>query len=473
MAQQQTPVYADQHQRPVSGDDVPAHRALICVAAGRGERLGLDHPKALVPLDGKSILRHCLEQLDEGLGFEVIVVVAPPQPEARSAVEQEISAVQQRIGVTIESVPGGASRPSSVRAGFARLSQRAQELGWDLGQSSVLIQDAARPLTPAEVYQHVLAEIEGGAGAAIPAIAVADTIKDVETHAADETRSGNGNGTGNANGDATTYVRSTLPRAQLRAVQTPQGFSWTVLERALRYADTIDDAAAAALTDEAMLAESLGVAVHVVPGHERALKITTPIDLLTAGALARESSPPAHAGAAADQAVTADQGAVAEELPRTGIGHDIHAFAPTSEPRPLWLAGLMWPGQQGLAGHSDGDAVSHAACDALFSAAGIGDLGVHFGTDEPEFAGASGVALLTEAARRVREAGFVIGSISVQFVGNRPKFGPRRDEAQKVLSEAAGVPVALSATTSDGLGFTGRGEGIMATATATVRRTTV
>lgn len=155
-------------------------------------------------------------------------------------------------------------------------------------------------------------------------------------------------------------------------------------------------------------------------------------------------------------------------LPRTGIGIDIHAFAPADEPQPLWLGGLLWQGERGLAGHSDGDPVAHAACDALFSAAGIGDLGTHFGTDRPEFKGAAGTVLLREAARLVRAAGFEIGNIAVQFVGNRPKFGPRRAEAEAVLTEATGAPVSVSATTSDLLGFTGRGEGIAAVATALV-----
>jgi 2-C-methyl-D-erythritol 4-phosphate cytidylyltransferase/2-C-methyl-D-erythritol 2,4-cyclodiphosphate synthase len=206
-------------------------------------------------------------------------------------------------------------------------------------------------------------------------------------------------------------------------------------------------------TDDSSLVQSVGATLRFVDGDSAALKITTPNDLVTAEALLAEQS----------------------ELPaiyRTGVGVDVHRF--TDDPaKPLFLGGVEWPGERGLDGHSDGDAVAHAIVDALLAAAGLGDIGSNFGVDRPEFAGASGQVFLTATVAKLAEAGFKVVNVSVQIIGNRPKVGPNRAATEAELSRLLEAPVTVGATTTDGLGFLGNTEGVAAVANALLIRTQV
>ncbi len=301
-------------------------------------------------------------------------------------------------------VPGGPTRQASVAAGLAAVGATCE---------IVLVHDAARCLTPTALFDRVAAAVrEWGAGV-VPALPVTDTIKRV---------------------DASGGVLGTVERSELVHVQTPQGFPRAALEAA--YAAARRD-----YTDDAALFADAGGAVRTVPGEPRAFKITREDDLERA------------------EHVLSAVGA----RPRTGIGIDVHAFDVSV---PLWLGGLHWPGEPGLAGHSDGDAIAHAVCDALLSAAGLGDIGSRFGTSSEEFRDAHGEVFLTRTVALVRAAGFTIGNVAVQVVANRPRLGARRAEVERRLAELVGAPVSVAATTSDGLGFAGRGEGLTAIATA-------
>ena len=314
---------------------------------------------------------------------------------------------QQLLGSEVTVVTGGLTRTLSVKKALAHV---------DKGNEFILVHDAARALASTDLALRVIDSLRAGEKAVIPGLPVVDTIKRVDTD---------------------NYVTKTPTRSKLRAIQTPQGFARKVLIKAHSSADDV--------TDDSGLVEDRGVDVKVILGEDRALKITTMSDLEIAHKyLISESS----------------------NQIRVGIGTDAHAFS--SDPsRSMWLAGLLWPNEIGVDGHSDGDVAAHAICDALFSASGLGDLGSNFGTSDPKYSGASGSQLLAEALERVQTAGFSINNVAVQIVGNRPKIGPRRAEAIAALSQAlGGVPVSVSATTTDGLGFTGEGRGISAIATA-------
>lgn len=381
--------------------------AIIVVAAGSGTRLGAGTPKAFVGVDAHSVLRHALDGVFAAAPAQV-VVVAPEGWEGDA--ETELRAAAGERADLGRVVTGGATRQQSVAAGLAAL--------WG-DVETVLVHDAARALTPPSQIDAVVGAVTAEAGV-IPALPVVDTLKKVVDGA----------------------VTAAVDRSELAAAQTPQGFPRAPLEAA--YAAARDSGIE--YTDDAALFAAAGHPVRHIAGSERAFKITTPADLERARHLLG--------------AVVAASG-----IPRVGIGTDVHAFGGEGH---LWLAGLEWVGEQPLSGHSDGDAVAHAIVDALLGAAGLGDIGEHFGTAHPEYAGAHADVFLSRTRELLAEAGFAIGNVSVQLQGNRPRFSPRRAEAEGVLSAELGAPVSVTATTTDGLGFPGRGEGIAVTAIASV-----
>ncbi len=373
---------------------------VIIPAGGSGERLGAKLPKALVQLGGRTLIEHAVSQMSP-IADQIIVAVP-------SGLEDQF---QTLLGSEVTVVTGGITRTESVSAALKLVSRDSKY---------VLVHDAARPLASTDLARRIIKELEAGAAAVIPGLKVVDTIKRV-----------------NVDG----FVTKTPNRTKLRAIQTPQGFTRETLISAHKKKSEA--------TDDAGLVEELGIPVKVILGEDRALKITTPEDLIRANRFlfARTDV----------------------EL-RVGIGTDAHAFS--SDPsRVMALAGLVWTNEIGVDGHSDGDVAAHAICDALLSAAQCGDLGSNFGTSRPEYAGASGATLLQETLSIIARAGFAINNVSVQIVGNRPKIGPRRQEAIDALSQAlGGAPVSVSATTTDGLGFTGEGKGLAAIATALITR---
>ncbi|MDR6572359.1 2-C-methyl-D-erythritol 4-phosphate cytidylyltransferase/2-C-methyl-D-erythritol 2,4-cyclodiphosphate synthase [Curtobacterium sp. 320] len=387
-------------------------RAVVVVAAGSGTRLGIGTAKAFVPVAGTLMLARALEPLFALPSPTLVVVVAPAAllDDCRQVVASVAGAAVAYTAV----VPGGADRHASVEAGLAVLPDSV---------TAVLVHDAARCLTPPAQFERVFDAVAGslhdGAGAGfVPALPVTDTIKRVD-------------------GDA---VVETVDRAALVGVQTPQGFPLAALRQAYAVSQQAE-------TDDAGVFQAAGGTVRFVPGDADAFKITTPWDLGRAESIVR-----ARAATAVDT--------------RVGLGVDVHAFDAAS---PCRVGLLDFPGEAGLSGHSDGDAVAHAVCDALLSAGGLGDIGGTFGTSDPAYAGAAGDVFVRGAVAMLAAAGLVPVSVTVQVIGNRPRIGARRTEMQDALGAVVGAPVAVSGTTTDGLGFTGRGEGLAAIATAVVR----
>jgi len=381
--------------------------AVLVVAAGRGFRAGADMPKQFRPISGAPMLRQSL------LTFLKHPQVSMVQP----VIHPDDVALFQSSTAGLNPLPpvfGGATRQASVRAGLEALVAHAPDM--------VLVHDAARPFASAQLTSHAI-EAARETGAAAPALAVTDTVKMV---------------------DANNHVTGTIDRASLRLVQTPQAFAFSALLNAHRKAA---QAKREDFTDDAALAEWAGLAVTVFAGEPGNIKITTPEDFARAQAMSF--------------AMLADV--------RIGSGIDVHAFGPGDH---VTLGGVRIPHAQALSGHSDADVALHALTDAILGALAEGDIGTHFPPSDPQWRGASSDRFLRFAVDRVAARGGRIAHLDVNIVCEAPRISPHRDAMRENIARLAGVTidrVAVKATTSEKLGFTGRGEGIAAYATATVR----
>ncbi len=384
-----------------------ARVAAIVVAAGRGVRAGGDLPKQFRRLGGDTLLQRALS------AFTGVAAVSLVQPVIRP---DDLALVRTLVdGMDVlPPVSGGATRQASVRAGLEALESREPDI--------VLIHDAARPFASSELIARAIVAAEK-TGAAIPGLPVTDTVKRI---------------------DRTGMIEATLDRNSIRLVQTPQAFAFPALLKAHRRAATQgrDD-----FTDDAALAEWAGMKVSVFEGEPANIKLTTPDDFARAEAL---------------------QAASLGDV-RTGSGFDVHAFGPGDH---VTLGGIRIPCDRALTGHSDADVALHALTDAILGALADGDIGAHFPPTDPQWRGASSDRFLVFAVDRVRARGGLIAHLDLTIVCEFPRISAHRDTMRANIARLARIEterVAVKATTSEKLGFTGRGEGIVAQATATIR----
>jgi 2-C-methyl-D-erythritol 2,4-cyclodiphosphate synthase/2-C-methyl-D-erythritol 4-phosphate cytidylyltransferase len=387
---------APQRPEPSGAPDSAEHVWTIVVAGGSGRRFG--GLKQYESLGDRRVIDWAVDTARRASSGVVVVV---PADDA------------EREGA----VAGGATRSDSVRAGLARVPAEA---------TIICVHDGARPFADESLYRRVITAVSAGADAAIPGIAVADTMKEV-AH------------------DGT--VLSTPRRDTLRAVQTPQAFRARVLRAAH---DGHGDA-----TDDAALVERAGGTVVVVDGHPDNRKITESGDLQWARRRV--------------EGIEHEEHRTMTSTIRVGQGFDIHRFS-DDPARPLVLGGVVFEGARGLHGHSDADAIAHAVTDALLGAAGLGDIGEHFPDTDPRWKGADSIELLRHAATLVRDAGWNVGNVDCSVVCEAPKLAPHRNEMQQRLSHAAGGPVTVKGRRAEGLGALGRREGIACWAVAVLQQ---
>ncbi len=387
--------------------------AAIIPAAGRGERLGASQNKAFIELAGRPLLSYALDAFRACPAVvETIVAVAPQDVERARGLLRAGGRQSERV------VAGAALRQQSVAAALA-------EVRPDL--SLVAVHDAARPFVTPGLIQRCLEEA-ARSGAGVAAVRATDTVKEA---------------------DADGTVCGTLDRSRIWLVQTPQAFRRTLLEKAHASAA----AAGVICTDDAGLVERLGHPVHLVEGDSDNIKVTFPRDVAQAeqGLLMGRRRRPLR------------------DTIRCGIGFDAHTFA---DDRPLVLGGVLLRESGGLLGHSDADVVCHAVCDALLGAIAAGDIGTHFPDSDPAYRGISSLSLLARVADIVHGTGWEVQNLDVVVIAEEPKLAPHRDEMCRALADAVGIApdaISLKGKTTEGMGFTGRREGIAAQALATVR----
>ncbi len=387
--------------------------ALVVVAAGRGARLGAERPKQYLVCAGKPLLVHTLEALTAAWPFSAVTVAIHADDRAHYAEALASLSPEARAAIG-PPANGGATRQRSVLAGLEALAGSRPDI--------VLIHDAARPFPSRELVARAVHAAEAH-GAAAPGTRLSDTVKQV---------------------DADGRVLATPPRENLRAVQTPQAFRFPLIFEAHRRAaaEGVGD-----LTDDVAVAEWAGAPAYVFEGDPRNGKVTTKEDLR-----------------AAEARLMGEAGET-----RIGQGFDVHAFAPGDH---VWLCGVRVPHTQALSGHSDADVALHALADAIYGALAEGDIGQHFPPSDPQWKGAPSHVFLAHAAERVRARGGVIVHLDLTLVCEAPKIGAYREAMRARVAEIAGLDaarVAVKATTTEGLGFTGRSEGIACLATATLR----